>query len=258
MLSALVVFIAYLLNFSEAAYCNGSPDEGLVNIYSIDLLVKYLFTFGLFFFLFFLIIGERTSPYPIFDEPPTFIRQVKNAMLFEAGPANARFPIVHLWGNPYEIGVAQGTLMKEAVRQFVYKTNAYLLEEIVSDMGDSFPDAAKALVVEVGMEKALKKTADWTAPFTSQRYFDEVRGLADATGIDYQYLYNLQMFPELTKAQCSFFGAWGSAVKNEGYSYQLRSLDFETSGPFVEFNQVTVYHPLMGAIPTSKLDGLAM
>lgn len=96
------------------------------------------------------------------------------------------------------------------------------------------------------MQKALEKTREWTAPFTSQAYFDEVKGIADATGLNYDLLYHLQMFPELTKAQCSFFGAWGSAVKNKGYSYQLRSLDFVTDGPFVEFNQVTVYHPTDG------------
>ena len=101
-------------------------------------------------------------------------------------------------------------------------------------------------MAEVGMQKALEKTREWTAPFTSQAYFDEVKGIADATGLNYDLLYHLQMFPELTKAQCSFFGAWGSAVKNKGYSYQLRSLDFVTDGPFVEFNQVTVYHPTDG------------
>jgi isopenicillin-N N-acyltransferase-like protein len=53
------------------------------------------------------------------------------------------------------------------------------------------------------------------------------------------------MFPELTKAQCSFFGAWGTASK-AGHSYQLRALDFDTTGPFKDFPQVTIYHPNEG------------
>jgi len=53
------------------------------------------------------------------------------------------------------------------------------------------------------------------------------------------------MFPELTKAQCSFFGAWGNATKN-GNTYQLRALDFDTTGPFKDYPQVTVYHPSEG------------
>ena len=49
--------------------------------------------------------GERISAFPIHDElKPRLIRSVKNAMLFEAGPINSSFPIVHIWGNPYEIG----------------------------------------------------------------------------------------------------------------------------------------------------------
>lgn len=56
----------------------------------------------------------------------------------------------------------------------------------------------------------------------------------------------LQMFPELTKASCSFFGAWENAVGNTGHSYQLRALDFDTTGPFKDFPQVTVYHPSEG------------
>lgn len=54
------------------------------------------------------------------------------------------------------------------------------------------------------------------------------------------------MFPELTKAQCSMFGAWGTAVNKEGFSYQLRALDFDTDGPFKDYPQVTVYHPSEG------------
>lgn len=40
-------------------------------------------------------------------------------MLFEAGPESAPFPVLHLWGTPYEMGVAQGTIMKEELRNFV-------------------------------------------------------------------------------------------------------------------------------------------
>lgn len=117
------------------------------------------------------------------------------------------------WGTPYEVGFAQGTLMKTQVREFVYSVWGYLISEIVNEMGDRLPKSVQELIVNKGMSGALDWTADVTAPFTSQAFYDEVRGLADATGIDYDLLWRLQMFPELTKAQCSFFGAWGSAVK---------------------------------------------
>jgi len=65
--------------------------------------------------------------------------------------------------------------------------------------------------------------------------------------MDYDLIYRLNMFPELTKAQCSFFGAWGTSVAKAGHNYQLRALDFDTDGPFKDFPQVSVYHPNEGS-----------
>ncbi|CAE7503135.1 dcd1B, partial [Symbiodinium microadriaticum] len=60
-------------------------------------------------------------------------------------------------------------------------------------------------------------------------------------------LLRLNMFAELTKASCSFFGAWGEATaKDTGKTYQLRALDYDTTGPFKDFPQITNYHPTDG------------
>ena len=172
------------LSVGESAYCSGSPDA-----------------------------GERTNDFPIYDEPLRFVRSVKNAMLFEAGPPNATFPVVHLWGNPYEVGYAQGELMKPVLKEFVYKTWHYMSSEIVDALsGPILPEWAKRALVQKTLDRTLDWTAEMTANFTPQAYYDECRGLADATGIDYNLIYRLNMFPELTKAQCSFFGAWENAV----------------------------------------------
>ena len=71
-----LLLLSSTINFLRAAYCSGKPEP-----------------------------GERINSIPIHDElKPRLIRSVSNAMLFEAGPLNATFPIVHIWGNPYEIG----------------------------------------------------------------------------------------------------------------------------------------------------------
>lgn len=158
-LGLLLITLSYFFNFSGAAYCSGSPDS-----------------------------GERESTTPIYDEELRFIRSVKNGMLFEAGPPNASFPVVHLWGNAYEMGFAQGSLMKEYIKGFVYKTWGYLITEL-KPSGDMFSDFAKDLILKKGMSRALQWTADVTAPFTPQDYYDEVKGLADASGISYDILY---------------------------------------------------------------------
>ncbi len=95
------------------------------------------------------------------------------------------------------------------------------------------------------IDVALDWNINITAPFTPQRILDEVRGIADASGTDYQMLLRMNLFPELTKASCSFVGAWGAAT-SDGHSYQVRALDFDTDGPFRDFAMLTVYHPSDG------------
>lgn len=140
------------------------------------------------------------------------------------------------------------------------------------------------MVILYGLNYALDWAAEVTAPFTPQEFFDELHGLADASGVDYQTLIRLNMcvfkyeylcrtrlmtsrrYPELTKAMCSFYGAWGAATtQGTGHSYQLRALgklfimlpvtfytnlhcfvDFDTEGPFKKYHQITIYHPSDG------------
>ena len=47
---------------------------------------------------------------------------------------------------------------------------------------------------------------------TPAHVFDELKGLADATGLPYNKVLWLHQFPELIKAACSMFGAWGPAT----------------------------------------------
>ena len=89
------------------------------------------------------------------------------------------------------------------------------------------------------------RTAKVTAAFTPQEFFDELHGLADGSGVSYNTLLRLNMFAELTKASCSFVGAWGDATtfSSDGHTYQLRALDYDTVGPFKDYVQITIYHP---------------
>jgi len=54
------------------------------------------------------------------------------------------------------------------------------------------------------------------------------------------------MLPGLTQGACSAFGMWGDALA-KGYSLlQLRALDWNMDGPFINFPSMTVYHPNIG------------
>jgi isopenicillin-N N-acyltransferase-like protein len=172
LLLAFVVVLA-LVASAFGAYCSGKPDE-----------------------------GERVSAYPIFDGDVTFVKEVKNAKLFTAGPPGHEFSIVHLWGTPYEVGYAQGLLQKEKVVQFVTKTWGYLLNMLVEEFPEgTFTPAVEALIAQKGMERALDWTIRTTGPFTPQAFLDEMKGLADATGLSYDLIYRLNMFPEISKGE---------------------------------------------------------
>jgi isopenicillin-N N-acyltransferase-like protein len=159
-LALTLLVLTQSIQFISGAYCHGSPDA-----------------------------GERTNDYDIIDTELTLVKSIKNAMVFEAGPANARFPVVHVWGTPYEMGYAQGTIRRKEIIDFVSKTWAYLVSEGVQAMdGDRLPQWLKEMILSKGMKRALGWSARTTAAFTPQSYFDELRGLADATGIDYDML----------------------------------------------------------------------
>jgi len=212
-----IFLLLALFAFGNAAFCSGTPDD-----------------------------GERTNDYPINAADLTFVKSVKNAAWYKAGPSNARFDVVHVWGTPYEQGFAQGQLKSAEMKVFVAETWEYLLGEATGGLPGKIPQWATDLIVSQGMERALDWTARTTAPFTPQSYLDEVRGLSDGSGIDYDMLLRVNMLPELTKASCSFFGAWGSAVAetSNGNTIQLRALDYITDAKsFSDYPQVTVYHP---------------
>ena len=201
----------------RGAYCNGSPDAGI-----------------------------RTNDNPIQLANLKTLKTAPNGVLQEAGPEGQRFSVLHVYGTPYEKGFAQGTLIKDELHQFVHDTFAYLTSMIVGENDDRFPKAILDLIVRFGMKKALDWNAKVTKEFTPESFFQEMQGIADASGVEYEMLLQLNLFPEITKASCSFMGAWGAATSENGKTWQLRALDYDTVGPFKEFPLVTVYHPQEG------------
>jgi len=70
-------------------------------------------------------------------------------MVFEAGPSNNRFPVVHVWGTPYEMGYAQGTVRKTEIIQFVTQTWNYIASNALEALkGDRLPQWINDMIVE--------------------------------------------------------------------------------------------------------------
>lgn len=200
-----------------AAYCSGKPDP-----------------------------DAKQNLNPVFRGEPRFVRQVKNGKLYVTGEAQDAFNVVHVWGTPYEMGFAHGTLVKDQAVKFINSVWTYLEQQVIGAINGTvhiFKPWFLEDVADKGLDVALDLELDVTRLYTGEYFFQEAKGLADATGLDYMRILRIHMIGELTKGDCSMMGAWGSAVKHPGSLLQLRALDWNTDGPFKDFPQVTVYHP---------------
>ncbi|XP_077988524.1 protein dcd1A-like [Glandiceps talaboti] len=185
---------------------------------------------------------------PIQTDSPVFVRQTKNAKLYTVGKGDDSFSVVHVWGSPYDMGYAHGTIMKEEATKFVNDVWKYLEDTIIDAINSTvpLPYFTKWFVKDVadmGMDLALDLENLLVEKYTSKYFLDELQGMADATGLDFKKLKGIHMLGEITKGTCSMFGAWGKAVPTPGTVLQLRALDWNMDGPFKNYPQVTVYHP---------------
>ena len=146
------------------------------------------------------------------------------------------YRVLHVRGEPYEMGYQQGALLREDIRELVH----FL-----------FDVKAKAITVEVGGVKLLnprqviKGIVARQRKFVPDRYFDELRGIADGAGMDVQDIVVANFIPELF--HCSGFALSGSATK-EGTLYHGRILDYGCDWRLQEHAVLTVAEP-RGKIP---------
>ena len=188
---------------------------------------------------------------------PRLVATVPNGKKFIAGADDDTFYVVHLWGTPYEMGFAQGLLMKEHFGQFQAMFQDYIDSIINSKLGKKLPAWLIALIEEFGVPLLLDWSYDDTAPFSPASYRDEMQGVADGANISVHFVRRLNMFPELTKAACTIVGANGPATPTSTIQH-LRGLDFDPSVPFKDFAQVTVYHGVNGNPTVANFGWTAM
>jgi hypothetical protein len=120
--------------------------------------------------------------HPITSPPLTHVSDARRGRLFTAhhAPGNTSFPVLHLYGTPYEWGVAQGTLLGPEARAMW----AAFWEFLVQDSGG-----------EAQLNATLAAVERTAAPFIPQHFVEEMRGLADATGVSYRRILWLHLYP---------------------------------------------------------------
>jgi len=181
----------------------------------------------------------------------TFVSQTQNGKLYtvtvpnDGGNTTQQFYLVHVWGSAYEMGFAQGTLQKAIANDFISSVWTYLESEI-DNVIPWFPTWLQNWIADFGLDAALDLTYYLTIEYTPQHFYDEMRGLCDASGADYDTMVRVHMIAGLTQGACSMFGAWGDALDPNYKLLQLRALDWNMDGPFRDYSQITIYHPSEG------------
>eukprot|EP00698_Gefionella_okellyi_P020891 TRINITY_DN6653_c0_g1_i1.p1 TRINITY_DN6653_c0_g1~~TRINITY_DN6653_c0_g1_i1.p1 ORF type:complete len:440 (+),score=86.37 TRINITY_DN6653_c0_g1_i1:53-1321(+) len=183
---------------------------------------------------------------PINTEPLTLVRSGTQGKLYQAGQPGQQFYVLHMYGTPYQMGFAHGQLLKDQITVMIPKVMQYL-ESQIDQYLKFLPQDLRDLIEKYGVEAGLEATYMMTKRDTPSYYYDELHGLADGSGVEYDQLLWVAMLPELIKAGCSMFGAWGPATASlNGSLIQLRALDWNTDGPFQQVPLVQVYHPNAG------------
>jgi hypothetical protein len=186
---------------------------------------------------------------PPWDGELTLVNTTQNGALYLAGPEGNQISVLHLYGSPYEMGVAQGQLLKDKM-EFLYQAFYTYVEETIGSepIIDDLPQHIIDEISEKGANFALELEFLATKEFIPQHFFEEMRGLAHGSGIELAQIHRMHMFPELIRAACSMFGAWGKATQSStnGGLIQLRALDFGTDNPFRKVPLLSIYHPDKG------------
>jgi isopenicillin-N N-acyltransferase like protein len=146
------------------------------------------------------------------------------------------YRVLHVKGEPYEMGYQQGALLRGDIRE-----NVRFLFEV----------KAKEARIELGgikvldLKKVIQGIASRQRKFVPERYFDELRGVADGAGLDVEDIIIANFIPELF--HCSGFAISGSATK-DGNLYHGRILDYGCDWRLQEHAILTVAEP-RGRIP---------
>lgn len=214
---------------------------------------------------------------PIYTGTPTLVSSIANGTKWTVGPPGLSPPltVIHVYGDAYAMGYAYGALMSAEINALIPAAFEYIYSEVNSSLA-SLPEPLRNWVIEGGVQLALVRgggrlgapsppprtflacvspfspspqnfTYEATKAWIPAHFTQTVMGMADATGIDWETLMRISLFPELIKASCSMLGAWGPATLNIGGGLvQLRALDWDTGGPFQQYPLVINYHPLVG------------
>ena len=138
--------------------------------------------------------------------------------------------MVHLSGTPYEMGRQHGEALRQEIQASVRRVLGYFRRYV------KIPWLGPALVnwwLDDPWRQAL--------PFIPPAYLEELRGVADGSGVPLQELYRLHAIPDRMYS-CSSFAVWGRATAG-GRLIHMRNLDWNIQAGIQDSAVVFIVHP---------------
>ncbi|MBN2311106.1 MAG: thrombospondin type 3 repeat-containing protein, partial [Candidatus Hydrogenedentes bacterium] len=148
------------------------------------------------------------------------------------GTGTSEIPVVVVSGTPYEMGYRYGQLMQTEIQTLIPVFLAYSQAELAG-LGIPDPNA----VLDAAWEA--------TAPYTDDRYEEELEGVAAGAGIDYLSLRRVHSVMIVAPYSCSSVAAWDTATL-DGHLLQTRDLDWDLGPGAHQFPCIVFYMPDVG------------
>ncbi len=124
------------------------------------------------------------------------------------------YRVLHVKGTPYAMGYQHGALLRDDIRQSVrYLFDVKAKEMKVEMAGLSLLDPKKVIA---GIAETQRK-------YVPERFFEEMKGIADGAGMEVEEIITANFIPEMF--HCSGFALCNSATKG-GKLYHGRILDY--------------------------------
>ena len=159
--------------------------------------------------------------------PATIAAEAPRKLLREFGPAYLEQigdeRVLHLKGSHYDMGFQHGTLMKEEIE------GASMVLKVVG-----------VASWEGDFQASLRQAWDRASKFIPEKFKQEIKGMADATGLSVEDVQDFTIFPELF--HCSGFALWGKATA-DGELLHGRVLDYMREAGLDKWQLVIIEEP---------------
>jgi hypothetical protein len=160
------------------------------------------------------------------------------------------YRVLHLKGAPYELGYQQGALLKDDIRELVRFLFDVKAKEFTEEIGAELSKGPlKALGIQPDAKAIIAAIAKGQRKFVPERFYEEMRGVADGCGLSYDEIVCANFIPELF--HCSGFALAGSATK-DGTLYHGRILDYGCDWRLQEHAVLTIVEA-EGKIPFANV-----